>query len=113
MHIANDTYVPCMHVHIPTSEHIYLHLQHYVLALWCRDKDGVFVCTFRYNIYGCCSGCHGNFSVKAGRPWKQFDLKYLPTVAIFYANTIVDTFPLKPLFHVQGYYGNHCSTPYT
>jgi len=34
MHIANDMYHVRM-LHLCT----YLHLQHYVLALWCRDKS--------------------------------------------------------------------------
>ena len=29
-------------------------------------------------------------------------------MGICYANTKIDTFPLKPLFHIQGYHGNHC-----
>ena len=31
-------------------------------------------------------------------------------MAASYANTIVETFPLQPLFHIQGYHGNHCNT---
>ena len=48
-----------------------------------------------------CSGFHGDISVKAEIPLKWFDLCaqiLIATMAICYANTIVDTYPLKPLF---------------
>jgi len=37
-------------------------------------KSGVLVRMFSSNTLGCCSGFHGNVSVKAGISWKRFDL---------------------------------------
>jgi len=69
-------------------------------------KDGV---SF-HNTLGHCSGFHDNISVKA---WKRFGLCtqiLFGTMAICDANTIVETFPLQLLSHIQGYYGNYCNT---
>jgi len=76
---------------------------------------GVFVPIFRYSTLECCSGFYGNGSLKTRIAWKYFDLCnqiLVATMAICYADIIMDTFPLKPLFHIQGYHGNHyCNTP--
>lgn len=53
-------------------------------------------------------------SIKAGIPWKGFDpftQTFAATMAIRYANTVVDAVPLKPLFHIHGYHGDYHSNP--
>ena len=50
---------------------------------------------FKYKTHGCCSGFHGNFSVKA---WKRFDLctqTSVATMAVCYANIMVDIFDIS------------------
>ena len=81
----------------------------------CTVKKGAFIHMFRYSTLGCCSGFYGNISVSKlgfhGNGLIPVLTYWLLPWLFCSANTVVDTFPLNPLFHIHGYHGNYCSNP--